>query len=160
MMPAKALARPELTSTSPCSGRGFRLWGARTINSDPEWKYVNLRRYFAYLERSTDQGKQWAVFEPNGEQLWASVRRTSEDFLLHEWPETAFFVKCDRSTMTQDDLDHGRLVGLIGVAPLRPAEFVIFRIGQEAKFKVSGLRFKVRNACLGWQHPLASARST
>ncbi|RKH81322.1 phage tail sheath family protein [Corallococcus sp. AB045] len=120
-------------------GRGYRLWGARTISSDPEWKYVNLRRYFAYLERSIDKGTQWAVFEPNGEQLWANVRRTIEDFLLNEWqtgallgdkPEKAYFVKCDRSTMTQNDLDNGRLICLIGVAPLRPAEFVIFRIGQ------------------------------
>ena len=120
-------------------GRGFRVWGARTISSDPEWKYVNLRRYFAYLERSIDKGTQWAVFEPNGEALWANIRRTIEDFLLNEWmsgallgdkPEKAYFVKCDRSTMTQNDLDNGRLVCLIGVAPLRPAEFVIFRIGQ------------------------------
>jgi hypothetical protein len=120
-------------------GRGFRLWGARTISSDPEWKYVNLRRYFAYLEHSIDKGTQWAVFEPNGEQLWGNVRRTIEDFLLNEWqmgallgdkPEKAYFVKCDRSTMTQNDLDNGRLVCLIGLAPLRPAEFVIFRIGQ------------------------------
>ena len=120
-------------------GRGFRLWGARTISSDPEWKYVNLRRYFIYLERSIDRGTQWAVFEPNGEALWANVRRTVEDFLFNEWqmgallgdkPEKAYFVRCDRSTMTQNDLDNGRLVCLIGVAPLRPAEFVIFRIGQ------------------------------
>ena len=120
-------------------GRGMRLWGARTISSDPEWKYVNLRRYFAYLERSIDKGTQWAVFEPNGDQLWANVRRTVEDFLLNEWqngallgdkPEKSFFVKCDRSTMSQNDLDNGRLVCLVGVAPLRPAEFVIFRIGQ------------------------------
>jgi phage tail sheath protein FI len=120
-------------------GRGFRLWGARTISSDPEWKYVNLRRYFAYLEHSIDKGTQWAVFEPNGEALWANIRRTIEDFLFNEWvsgallgdkPEKAFFVRCDRSTMTQNDLDNGRLVCQIGVAALRPAEFVIFRIGQ------------------------------
>ena len=120
-------------------GRGMRLWGARTISSDPEWKYVNLRRYFAYVERSIDKGTQWAVFEPNGEQLWANVRRTIEDFLLNEWqngallgdkPDKAYFVKCDRSTMSQNDLDNGRLVCLVGLAPLRPAEFVIFRIGQ------------------------------
>ncbi|MGV9386404.1 phage tail sheath family protein [Nonomuraea sp. NPDC003707] len=120
-------------------GRGHRLWGARTATSDPEWKYVNLRRYFAYLEHSIDRGTQWAVFEPNGERLWANVRRTIEDFLFNEWqmgallgdrPEKAFFVKCDRTTMTQNDLDNGRLVCLIGVAPLRPAEYVIFRIGQ------------------------------
>src|SRR5882724_1914149 len=119
--------------------RGFRLWGARTISSDPEWKYVNLRRYFAYLEHSIDKGTQWAVFEPNGELLWANVRRTISDFLLNEFqngallgdkPEKAYFVRCDRSTMTQNDLDNGRLVCLIGVAALRPAEFVIFRIGQ------------------------------
>ena len=120
-------------------GRGYRLWGARTISSDPEWKYVNLRRYFAYLERSIDKGTQWAVFEPNGEALWANVRRTIEDFLLNEWqsgallgdkPEKAYFVRCDRSTMTQNDLDNGRLICLVGVAALKPAEFVIFRIGQ------------------------------
>ncbi|MER0169334.1 MAG: phage tail sheath family protein [Nitrosomonas sp.] len=120
-------------------GRGMRLWGARTISSDPEWKYVNLRRYFAYLERSIDRGTQWAVFEPNGELLWANIRRTIGDFMLNEWqsgallgekPEKAFFVKCDRSTMSQNDIDNGRLVCLIGLAPLRPAEFVIFRIGQ------------------------------
>ncbi len=120
-------------------GRGMRLWGARTISSDPEWKYVNLRRYFAYLERSIDKGTQWAVFEPNGERLWANVRRTIEDFLLNEWlsgallgdkAEKSYFVKCDRSTMSQNDLDNGRLICQIGVAPLRPAEFVIFRIGQ------------------------------
>jgi phage tail sheath protein FI len=120
-------------------GRGFRLWGARTISSDPEWKYVNLRRYFAFLEHSIDKGTQWAVFEANGEALWANIRRTIEDFLFNEWvsgallgdkPEKAFFVRCDRSTMTQNDLDNGRLVCQIGIAPLRPAEFVIFRIGQ------------------------------
>ena len=121
------------------AGRGYRLWGARTASSNPEWKYVNLRRYFIYLEHSIDKGTRWTVFEPNGDALWANVRRTIEDFLLNEWqrgallgdkPEKAFFVRCDRSTMTQNDLDNGRLVCQIGVAPLRPAEFVIFRIGQ------------------------------
>jgi uncharacterized protein len=120
-------------------GRGYLLWGARTVSSDPEWKYVNLRRYFVYLERSIDRGTQWAVFEPNGEALWGNVRRTIDDFLLNEFrsgallgakPEQAYFVRCDRSTMTQNDIDNGRLVCLIGVAVLRPAEFVIFRIGQ------------------------------
>jgi phage tail sheath protein FI len=120
-------------------GRGMRLWGARTMSSDPEWKYVNLRRYFAYLERSIDKGTQWAVFEPNGERLWANVKRTIEDFMLNEWmngalqgdkPENSFFVKCDRSTMSQNDLDNGRLICQVGVSALRPAEFVIFRVGQ------------------------------
>jgi phage tail sheath protein FI len=120
-------------------GRGFRLWGARTISSDPEWKYVNVRRYFAYLERSIDRGTQWAVFEPNGEALWANVKETVSDFLYNEWkngallgadPKSAYFVRCDRSTMTQNDLDNGRLICKIGVAALKPAEFVIFQIGQ------------------------------
>jgi phage tail sheath protein FI len=120
-------------------GRGYRLWGARTMSSDTEWMYVNLRRYFAFLEHSIDKGTQWAVFEPNGERLWASVRGTIDEFLFDQWqngallgdkPEKSYFVRCDRSTMTQADLDSGRLVCLIGVAPLRPAEFVIFRIGQ------------------------------
>jgi hypothetical protein len=121
-------------------GRGFRVWGGRTISSDPEWKYVNLRRYFAFLERSVDKGTQWAVFEPNGSALWANVRRTIEDFLFNEFKsghllgdtvDEAYFVKCDRTTMTQNDLDNGRLIALVGIAPLRPAEFVIFRIGQK-----------------------------
>ena len=120
-------------------GRGNRVWGARTMSSDPEWKYVNVRRQFIYYERSIDCATQWAVFEPNGPRLWGNVRRTIEDFLLDEWtrgallgakPEEAYFVRCDRTTMTQNDLDNGRLICLIGVAPVRPAEFVIFRIGQ------------------------------
>jgi uncharacterized protein len=120
--------------------RGIRVWGARTTSSDPEWKYVNVRRYFIYLEASIDRGTQFAVFEPNGERLWANVRNTITDFLYTEWvsgallgetPKQAFFVRCDRTTMTQNDLDNGRLVCLIGVAVLKPAEFVIFRIGQK-----------------------------
>ncbi|MBS1874266.1 MAG: phage tail sheath subtilisin-like domain-containing protein [Acidobacteria bacterium] len=122
------------------SGRGYKLWGARTASSDPEWKYVNVRRYFNYLEASIDRGTQWAVFEPNGENLWANIRETIGSFLYTEWlsgallgttPEQAFFVRCDRSTMTQNDLDNGRLICLIGVAVVKPAEFVIFRIGQK-----------------------------
>jgi len=122
------------------SGRGYRVWGARLASSDPEWKYVSDRRYFNYLEASIDRGTQWAVFEPNGERLWANIRQTIEDFLYNEWRngallgttvEQAFFVRCDRSTMTQNDLDNGRLVCLIGVAIIKPAEFVIFRIGQK-----------------------------
>jgi phage tail sheath protein FI len=121
-------------------GRGYRVWGARTASSDPEWKYVNIRRYFNYLEASIDRSTQWAVFEPNGERLWANIRETIASFLYNEWrngallgakAEDAYFVRCDRSTMTQNDLDNGRLVCLIGVAALKPAEFVIFRIGQK-----------------------------
>jgi len=120
-------------------GRSNRIWGARTMSSDPEWKYVNVRRLFIYLEHSIDKSTQWAVFEPNNEALWANIRQTISDFLLVTWksgalmgtrPEEAYFVRCDRTTMTQNDLDNGRLICLIGVAPTYPAEFVIFRIGQ------------------------------
>jgi hypothetical protein len=119
--------------------RGARLSSSVTLHPDQEWKYVSVRRLIIYLARSIDQGTHWIVFEPNGEALWAAVRSDVEDFLLEQWrsgalegasPEEAFFVRCDRTTMTQDDLDTGRLVCLIGVAPLKPAEFVIFRIGQ------------------------------
>ncbi len=121
------------------AGRGHLVRGGRTMSSDPEWRYVNVRRLFIYLEHSIDRGTQWAVFEPNGERLWTSVRRAVEDFLLTQWrsgalagqtPDEAFFVRCDRTTMSQNDLDNGRLVVLVGVAPLRPAEFVVLRIGQ------------------------------
>ncbi|MEA2339774.1 MAG: uncharacterized protein QOE82_3781, partial [Thermoanaerobaculia bacterium] len=119
--------------------RGLRVWGARTLSSDALWKYVNVRRLFIFLEASIDRGTQWVVFEPNSELLWRRVNQTITGFLLQVWrdgalmgtkPEEAFFVKCDRTTMTQNDLDNGRLIVLIGVAPVKPAEFVIFRIGQ------------------------------
>jgi phage tail sheath protein FI len=120
-------------------GRGNRVWGARTLSSDPEYTYVSIARYLAYLSRSIDLATQWCVFESNGDRLWASVRGAVADFLLNEWnmgallgekPERAYFVKCDRTTMSQSDLDNGRLVCEIGVAVVKPAEFVIFRIGQ------------------------------
>lgn len=121
-------------------GRGYRVWGARTASSDAEFKYVNVRRFFLYLESSIDRGTQWVVFENNGPRLWANIRETVEAFLYNEWvsgnllganPKEAYFVRCDRSTMTQNDLDNGRLICLVGVAALKPAEFVIFRIGQK-----------------------------
>jgi uncharacterized protein len=127
-------------------GRGYRLWGARTISSNSEWMYVNVRRYFCYLEHSIDLGTQWVVFEPNNQSLWARVAQSVSDFLYTEWqaghlmgtkPEQAYFVRCDQSTMTQNDLDNGRLICLIGVAPVYPAEFVIFRIGQWAGSQAS-----------------------
>lgn len=136
----QAVLNPEgINALRFFEGRANRVWGARTISSDPEWKYVNVRRLFIYLEHSIDKSTQWAVFEPNNERLWASIRQSIEDFLLTVWrtgalmgtkPEEAFFVRCDRTTMTQNDLDNGRLICLIGVAPTYPAEFVIFRIGQ------------------------------
>ncbi|MBG0737922.1 phage tail sheath family protein [Paeniglutamicibacter antarcticus] len=136
----QAVLNPEgINALRFFEGRANRVWGARTVSSDPEWKYVNVRRLFIYLEHSIDKSTQWAVFEPNNERLWASIRQSIEDFLLVVWrtgalmgtkPEEAFFVRCDRTTMAQNDLDNGRLICLIGVAPTYPAEFVIFRIGQ------------------------------
>ncbi|MBL8901344.1 MAG: phage tail sheath family protein [Planctomycetes bacterium] len=120
-------------------GRGIRLWGARTLSSDPLWKYVNVRRLFIFLEASIYRGTQWVVFEPNNEALWARVKQTVEQFLRTQWragalmglkEEQAFFVKVDRTTMTQDDIDNGRLIVVIGVSPVKPAEFVIFRFAQ------------------------------
>ncbi len=119
--------------------RGIRVWGARTISSDPEWIYVNVRRLFIFIEASIDRGTQWVVFEPNNQDLWARVKRTIETFLDAQWragalfgakAEDAYYVKCDRSTMTLDDIANGRLIVEIGISPTRPAEFVIFRIGQ------------------------------
>jgi phage tail sheath protein FI len=136
----QAVVNPEgVNALRFFEGRSNRVWGARTMSSDPEWKYVNVRRLFIYLEHSIDKSTQWAVFEPNNERLWSSIRQSIEDFLLVVWrtgalmgtkPEEAYFVRCDRTTMTQNDLDNGRLICLIGVAPTYPAEFVIFRIGQ------------------------------
>jgi uncharacterized protein len=119
--------------------RGYRVWGARTLSSDTEWQYINVRRLFIYVEASIDQGTQWVVFEPNDQTLWARVTQTITNFLTTTWQsgalfgstaDQAFFVKCDATTMTQDDLDNGRLICLIGIAPVKPAEFVIFRIQQ------------------------------
>ena len=120
-------------------GRGIRVWGARTLSSNTLWKYINVRRLFLFLEESIEEGTQWVVFEPNDEKLWARVKQTITQFLTRVWkdgalmgttPEEAFFVRCDRTTLTQDDIDNGRLIVLIGVAPVKPAEFVIFRIAQ------------------------------
>jgi phage tail sheath protein FI len=132
------LSAQGINSIRSFPSRGILLWGARTTSEDPLWKYVNVRRYFIYLEQSIYAGLQWVVFEPNGEPLWAGVRQTITNFLLNNWrsgalmgtkPEEAFYVRCDRSTMTQNDIDNGRTIAEIGVAPVRPAEFVIIRIG-------------------------------
>lgn len=120
-------------------GRGLRVWGARCITGDTTWKYINVRRLFIFLEASLDVGTQWVVFEPNDERLWARVTQSVSEFLTRVWrngalmgttAEEAFFVTCDRTTMTQDDIDNGRLIMIIGVAPVKPAEYVIIRIGQ------------------------------
>lgn len=120
-------------------GRGIRVWGARTISSNGLWKYLNVRRLFIYVEESIKANTSWVVFEPNSEVLWSRVTRTIESFLATCWrdgalagtsPSEAFFVECGRTTMTQDDIDNGRLICNIGIAPVKPAEFVIFRITQ------------------------------
>jgi phage tail sheath protein FI len=119
----------------------MRLWCKLVWRVFPSrWRTAACARaYLAYLEATILRNTQWVVFEPNGERLWEIVRRTISDFLFNEWtagslvgtrPEAAYFVRCDRTTMTQNDLDNGRLVCLVGVATVKPAEFVLFRIGQ------------------------------
>ena len=119
--------------------RGNRVWGARTLSSDPAWRYLNVRRLFNYLEESILSGTNWVVFEPNDEALWARVRRTIAAFLVNEWrrgalfgqtPDEAFYVKCDGETNPTEGIDAGQLVCEVGVAPVKPAEFVIFRLAQ------------------------------
>ncbi len=122
------------------TGRGIRVWGARTISSNGLWKYLNVRRLFIYVEESIKANTNWVVFEPNSATLWSRVTRTIETFLATCWrdgalagssPSEAFFVECGPTTMTQDDIDNGRLICQIGIAPVKPAEFVIFRITQK-----------------------------
>lgn len=122
------------------TGRGIRVWGARTISSNGLWKYLNVRRLFIYVEESIKANTNWVVFEPNSTTLWNRVTRTIETFLATCWrdgalagstPDQAFFVECGPTTMTQDDIDNGRLICQIGIAPVKPAEFVIFRITQK-----------------------------
>jgi uncharacterized protein len=123
----------------PFGIRGIRVWGARTMSSDAEWRYVNVRRLFNYIEQSILRGTQWVVFEPNDMDLWERVKRTISAFLLGLWrqgalfgatPEQAFYVKCDEETNPPESIDEGKLVVEVGVAPVKPAEFVIFRISQ------------------------------
>lgn len=120
-------------------GRGIRVWGARTMSSNGLWKYVNVRRLYIYIEESIKANTNWVVFEPNSEVLWGRVTRTIEMFLATCWrsgalagstPSEAYFVECGPTTMTQDDIDNGRLICNIGIAAVKPAEFVIFRITQ------------------------------
>jgi uncharacterized protein len=120
-------------------GAGVRIYGARTLSSDPAWRYLNVRRLFNYLEESILNGTQWVVFEPNDDALWARIRRTISAFLVNEWrrgalfgltPDEAFYVKCDRETNPAEGIDAGQVVCEIGIAPVKPAEFVIFRLAQ------------------------------
>jgi len=120
-------------------GRGIRVWGARTVSSDPSWRYVNVRRLFVMVEESIDIGTQWVVFEPNDEKLWKRIERNVTAYLRRVWldgalfgrtPEEAFYVKCDAETNPPEVRDVGQCIIEIGLAPVKPAEFVIFRIGQ------------------------------
>ena len=127
-------------------GKGMVVWGGRTWLGDisSEWKYVNVRRLALFIEESVERGTQWAALEPNNETLWTAIRRDVGDFLQGLFrggafagsrPQDAYFVKCDRSTMTQADIDQGRLIALIGIAPVKPAEFVILRISHKTASK-------------------------
>lgn len=130
------LVRDNINPIRNLSGN-FVVWGNRTRSADAEFRYVNVRCFCSYVEASITRGINWVTFEPNAPATWAAVRGNIENFLLQQWragallgtkPEEAFFVRCDRSTLTQTDLDHGRLIALVGIAPVKPAEFVILRI--------------------------------
>ncbi len=123
------------------SGRGIRVWGARTLSSDASWRYINVRRLFNFVEKSIERGTQWIVFEPNDMDLWARIRRDITAFMTNVWrtgalfgatPAQAFYVKCDEETNPPAVRDLGQVVIEIGMAPVKPAEFVIFRISQWA----------------------------
>lgn len=123
----------------PFGTRGIRIWGARTLSSDSDWRYINVRRLFNMVETTILDGTQWAVFEPNDMKLWEGVKRTLNGFLNGLWtagalfgstPDQAYYVKCDAETNPPESIDDGRLVVEVGLAPVKPAEFVIFRISQ------------------------------
>jgi phage tail sheath protein FI len=118
---------------------GIRVWGARTLADDPEWRYLNVRRLFNMIKESIARNTRWIVFEPNDPTLWKSIRRDAAAFLTILWrdgalmgqtPEEAFFVKCDEETNPPEVIDAGMVVTLIGIAPVKPAEFIVFRISQ------------------------------
>jgi len=123
----------------PFGTRGIRIWGARTLASDTDWQYVNVRRLFNMVESTILEGTQWAVFEPNDVTLWEGVKRTLTGYLHGLWQsgalfgstaDQAFFVRCDETTNTPESIDAGRLIVEVGLAPVKPAEFVVFRISQ------------------------------
>ncbi|MBZ0286431.1 MAG: phage tail sheath family protein, partial [Anaerolineae bacterium] len=123
------------------SGSGIVLWGSRTLSSDPEYKYIPVRRMAIMLRVSIYRGIQWAVFEPNDEELWGQLRLNIGSFMMTLYrqgafqgskPSEAFFVKCDSETTTQADIDLGIVNVLVGFAPLKPAEFVVVKISQKA----------------------------
>jgi phage tail sheath protein FI len=134
-----SLNRAGINCIRSFSGRGIRIWGARTLSSDPEWRYLNVRRLFNYVSQSLLEGTQWSVFEPNDERLWLRLRASVENFLTNTWrsgalfgasPAQAFYVKCDSETNPPEVIEIGQVVCEVGIAPVKPAEFVIFRLSQ------------------------------
>jgi len=128
-----------INAIRPFGVRGIRIWGARTLASDTDWQYINVRRLFNMVESTILTGTQWAVFEPNDVALWEGVKRTLNAYLRGLWqagalfgasPDQAFFVRCDETTNPPESIDAGKLVVEVGIAPVKPAEFVIFRISQ------------------------------
>ena len=128
-------------------GQGIRVWGARTAGSNSAFKYVNVRRLFIYVEESIKANTNWVVFEPNDSTLWTRVQITIASFLDSMWrsgmlagssPAEAFFVEIGTQTMTKDDIMSGRLICNVGIAPSRPAEFVIFRVTQHTSESAGG----------------------
>jgi phage tail sheath protein FI len=122
-------------------GQGIRVWGARTLSSDPEWRYVSVRRTFLYLARSIDRGTRWVIFEPNDEPLWKKLREQVEHFLERSWrdgalagetPDDAYYVKCDAETNPPEVIEAGQVVCEIGIAPGRPREFSVLRLSRIA----------------------------
>lgn len=147
--PVREISRGEQDGLNPNGincirafpGRGIRVWGARTLSSDPAWRYVNVRRLFNMVEKSIERDTQWVVFEPNDPGLWSRVRRDVNAFLMTLWrdgalfgatPQEAFYVKCDAELNPPESRDLGRLIIEVGLAPVKPAEFVIFRFSQYA----------------------------
>jgi uncharacterized protein len=135
------LLNPKGINAIRFMNNAIRIWGARTLSTDPSWRYINVRRLFIMVESSIERATQWVVFEPNDHRLWKRVQRTISSFLTLLWrngalmgtsPEQAFYVKCDDETNPPEVIDAGQLVVEIGLAPVKPAEFVIFRIGQMA----------------------------
>jgi phage tail sheath protein FI len=134
----------------PFSLQGIRIWGARTLSgAASEWRYVNVRRLFNMIEESIESSMRWVVFEPNDRPLWKSIKRDIGAFLTNLWrqgmlkgatPQEAFFVKCDEETNPQESIDEGKVITVIGIAPVKPAEFVIFKLGQS----ISGTEVEIK----------------
>ena len=151
----------------PFGTRGIRIWGARTLSSDTDWRYINVRRLFNMIEATILEGTQYAVFEPNDMTLWEGVKRTLNGFLRGLWTagalfgataDQAFYVKCDAETNPPESIDEGKLVVEVGIAPVKPAEFVVFRISQQKQ--TSGLICRSHEKAGVKQCPMTFSRPT